>query len=334
MNHALANWPGKLDKHRVYEAAWIGPLLRRAGVRHVHAHFAGVAARTAYWMKQFYGIRYSFTGHANDIFCESDLPVTVSDLVREAEIVVTETDFSRDWLRERHPDYAKKIHRIYNGMSFAGLPQASPASAPPRVVSVGRFVEKKGFADLIDACAVLRRRGVQFECKIAGGGPLEEDLRALIARHGLEQFVELFGPIPQADVRELLAGARMFALACVVERDGGMDNLPTVIVEAMGCGLPIVSTRVAGVPEMVDDGRTGFLAPEKNTGALADAIERLILDPQLAQRLGDAGRLTAVERFAVERTAGELRALLARECRGGAFRRWMSRRLGRGSATL
>ncbi len=312
MNRVLAEWPGKLDKHRVYEAAWLAPVLRRAGVRHVHAHFAGLAARTAYWLRQFYGFSYSLTAHANDIFCESELPVTVADLVRDARLVVTETDFSRDWLRERHPAHARKIHRVHNGMALDELPEASPAEAPPRIVSVGRFVEKKGFADLIEACAILRGRGVALECRIVGGGPLEQELRALIARRGVGDCVTLTGPLPQDEVRALLASARVFALACIVERDGGMDNLPTVIAEAMGCALPVVSTRVAGVPEMVVEGETGFLVPENNPDALADALERLLRDPVLAQHLGEAGRLVARERFSVERTVAELQRLLAR----------------------
>ena len=108
----LRAWGKRPDKGRVMAAAWLGPRLQKEGVRHVHAHFAGIAARTAYWLKEFYGITYSFTGHANDMFCDTMFPVTLEDLVREASLVVTEADFSRDWLQRRHPEHAGKIHQI------------------------------------------------------------------------------------------------------------------------------------------------------------------------------------------------------------------------------
>src|SRR5207249_4785872 len=206
------------------EAAWLGLELRRLGIRHVHTHFAGMAARTAYWIKKFWGIGYSFTGHANDIFCETDFPVSLDDLVREAKFVVTETNFSRDWLREKFPDRARKIHRVYNGIHVEEFPAATHDSSKPRIISVGRCIEKKGFGDLIEACRILKQRGVEFDCRIVGGGPLEADLRAQIDRAGLNADVSLTGPRTEEEVIRLLTGSTLFALACVREADGGMDN--------------------------------------------------------------------------------------------------------------
>ena len=309
---ALRRWGKRPDKGRVLAAAWLGPRLQAAGIGHVHAHFAGIAARTAYWLKQFYGITFSFTGHANDMFCETDFPVSLEDLVREATFIVTEADFSRDWLRRRHPTHAAKIERVYNGIDPAAFPHSQPAPGRPRIVSVGRCIEKKGFADLIDACALLRQRGVDFECAIVGGGPLEESLKARIAGHGLQDSVRLTGPLPQEQVRALLAEATLFVLACATEADGGMDNFPTVIAEAMSAGLPVVSTRLAGVPEMVGHGATGLLVGEKQPAALADAIGELLADPEKARRFGTCGKAAVAERFASGVTAAELQKLLRR----------------------
>lgn len=307
----LSGWGKRPDKARLMEAAWLGPRLRRRGIRHVHAHFAGMAARTAFWLKRFFGITYSFTGHANDLFCEPGHPVTLEDLVREAAFVVTEADFSRDWLRRRHPEHADRIHRVYNGIDAAAFPPAHPDPArPPLLVSVGRCVEKKGYADLIDACAVLRSRGRTFEGVIVGGGPLEASLRARVAACGLEGVVRLTGPQPQSEVRRYLGQAALFVLACATEADGGMDNFPTVIAEAMACGLPVVSTRIAGVPEMVEHGVTGLLTTEKQPLALANALEMLLADPAMGRRFGAAGRAAVEERFAVNVTARQLRELL------------------------
>jgi len=308
----LSHWGKRPDKGRVLAAAWLGKRLQQEGVRHVHAHFAGIAARTAYWIKAFYGITYSFTGHANDMFCETDFPVTLDDLVREAAFVVTVADFSRDWLLLRHPSHAAKIHRVYNGIGSAGFLQAHPAERRPRLVSVGRCIEKKGFADLIDACAILRDRGLDFECAIVGGGPLEEPLRARIAERGLQGIVSLPGPQPQEEVRRLLENATVFVLACATEPDGGMDTLPTVIVEAMAAGLPVVSTRLAGVPEMVEHGVTGLLVEEKQPHLLADALETILSNPVKGEQFGASGKAAVAERFAVEVTVAELRKLLNR----------------------
>lgn len=315
MRGVLKLWGRKGDKMRLYEAHHLGALLHRRGIRHVHAHFAGMAARTAFWIKKFYNIGYSFTGHANDIFCETDFPVSLEDLVREARFVVTETDFSRGWLREKFPAHGWKIHRVYNGIHVGKFPPASFGDGVPKIVSVGRLIEKKGFADLIAACAILKREGVPFYCRIIGAGPLEAELRALILGHGLGHDVALEGARREEEVMRFLRGARVFALACTRERDGGMDNLPTVIVEAMACGLPVVSTRLAGIPEMIVENETGRLTRENDPAALAKALREILLDGALAQRLGQRARELAVERFSTETTVRALKHLLIRHGR-------------------
>ena len=312
----FSGWGKQGDKTRLYEAAWLGLELKRLGIRHVHAQFAGIAARTAYWMKQFYGIGYSFTGHANDMFCENDYPVSLDELVKEASLVVTVTDYSRDWHRRRCPDYAGKIERVYNGTAVRGVAHAagSPDGAP-MIVSVGRLIEKKGYPDLIKACGILRGRGVEYRCHIVGGGPLEETLREQIASAGLAGHVTLEGPRPEGEVMDFLRRARVFALACARDSEGGSDNLPTVIMEAMAAGLPVVSTRVAGVPEMIEDGVTGRLLDEHDVAGLADALEKTLKDNALAQRWGAAGRSAAERKFATEVTTRELKRLISRHGR-------------------
>jgi glycosyltransferase involved in cell wall biosynthesis len=306
----IRTWGKRPGKARLLEAAWLGPKLRAQGIRHVHVHFAGIAARTAWWMKRFYGITFSFTGHANDMFCESGLPVPLDDLVREAAFVVVVSDFTRDWLCRRVPGFDAKIHRIYNGMDIAGFPAAVPAPGRPRIVSVGRCIEKKGFADLIEACAILRKNQLDFECTILGGGPLEDSLRARVAELGLQDCVILAGPRPQEEVRRQLAAATLFVLPCATEPDGGMDTLPTVIVEAMAAGLPVISTRLAAIPEMVEHGVTGLLVGEKQPERLAEAMSEILRNPELASRFGQAGKLAAAGRFASQSTVASLRALL------------------------
>lgn len=309
---ALQQWGDKPDKLRLYEAAWLGPRLRRAGVRHVHAHFAGIAARTCYWLKKFFGLTYSFTGHANDIFRETPGPVTLRDLIENASFVAVVSDFSRRELLARFPGIRTPVFTVYNGIDCAACPPADPAAAPPQILSVGRLVEKKGFPVLIRACALLAAQGRQFSCRIAGDGPLRDTLAQQIRSLGLEQLVFLEGPKSEPEIRSLLAASRVFALACVAEHDGGMDNLPTVITEAMASGLPVVSTRLAGVPEQVLDGRTGFLCEPGNAAELSEALAKCLDDPALCARLGQAGRERAREVFSLANTVRRLKHLLLR----------------------
>ena len=320
VNSTIANWGKRPDKNRLLGAAWVGLKLKALGITHVHTHFAGMGARTAYWMKKFYGINYSFTAHANDVFCyDPELPVTLSDLLQEAAFVVSVTEFGKRWLVERFPQFQDKIHVVYNGLNLEGyLAIENVADKPnaytpavPQILSVGRCIEKKGFAVLIDACALLRVRGVPFRCVIVGSGPLEDELKQRVAANALEGFVELVGAKPQGEVRTLLSKTSVFALACATEADGGMDNLPTVIVEAMACGVPVVSTRLAGVPEMVIEGETGLLVNERDVPALADAIETLLKDRAKAKTYAAKAKELARERFATQATTARLKALLS-----------------------
>jgi glycosyltransferase involved in cell wall biosynthesis len=171
------------------------------------------------------------------------------------------------------------------------------------------LIEKKGFGDLIEACRLLRAQRTVFRCEVIGEGPLEAELRAQIDASGLADVVTLPGPLPQHAVIERLAQSTVFALPCATETGGGMDNLPTVVMEAMAAGLPVISTALGGVPEMVVDGVTGFLVPEHAPSVLAEALARVLGDRVFAQSLGDAGRQRAAERFSIEKNVQLLRGL-------------------------
>ncbi len=304
-------WGRKSDFLRLYQAAWLGPRLEQLGVRHLHAHFAGLAARTAYWIERFFGIGFSFTAHANDIFAPKPFEISLGKLIDTARAVVTVSDFGVAWLREKFPADAAKFHRIYNGIDLARFAPATFASKPPAIISVGRLIEKKGFGDLIEACRLLAAQGTAFRAEIIGEGPLEADLQKQIDAAGLTTSVILAGPLPQAEVIHRLARSAVFALPCVPETGGGMDNLPTVVMEAMAAGLPVVSTALAGVPEMVQDGITGVLIPEHAPTVLAGTLASLLTDSARARSLGEAGRARAAEIFAIERSVQELRTLYA-----------------------
>ena len=157
-----AAWGRKTDFLRLYQAAWLGPHLQALGVRHVHAHFAGLAARTAFWLERFFGISFSFTAHANDIFAPKPFEISLGKLMDTARAIVTVSDFGVRFLREKYPGAAGKIQRVYNGIDLAGFQVADLAAPTPAIVSIGRLIEKKGFSDLIEACRLLRERGSEF----------------------------------------------------------------------------------------------------------------------------------------------------------------------------
>jgi glycosyltransferase involved in cell wall biosynthesis len=305
----LEGWGRRPDFLRLYQAAYVGTRLREGGFEHVHAHFAGMAGRTAFWIRKFFGIAFSFTAHANDIFAPRSFDIDLDKLIDAARLIVTESDFAANFLRERFPDCADRIHRIYNGLDFFQFRRADFSSSVPLIAGVGRLVEKKGFADLIRACALLADRGRRFRCEIIGEGPLENELRAQIEQVGMQAHVTLSGPLPQKQIAERLVAASVFVLPCIVEKSGGMDNLPTVIAEAMAAGLPVISTPIGAVPEMVAQNETGILVPPGDPEKLTGAIERVIADSALAQSLGEKGYQRAQELFCIEKNVRSLLAL-------------------------
>jgi glycosyltransferase involved in cell wall biosynthesis len=310
--NAIEKWGRQSDFLRLYQAVYVGLHMKERGLRQLHAHFAGMAARTAFWINQFFGTPYSFTAHANDIFAPRDFAVSLKDLIDNAAAIVTVSDFGAQYLRTHFPEAARRVHRVYNGVDVSRFHPADFGSGIPAIISIGRLIEKKGFGDLIDACAQLKSHGRQFGCEIIGEGPLENALRSQITGNGLESCVKLVGPRTQGEIALRLAHATIFVLPSIREEGGGMDNLPTVIMEAMAAGLPVISTRIGGIPEMVEDGFNGILIPQRDPETLCAALESMIANPERARRLGDHSHGLARERFSIEGTGRALRALFER----------------------
>jgi colanic acid/amylovoran biosynthesis glycosyltransferase len=302
------------DKGRFREAAYLGKKLKADGVSHLHVHFGGMAARTAWWIKRLYDIPYSFTGHANDIFCpKPDQRVGLGELVRDAAFVVVVSDFGANWLKSRFPDSGQKIYRVYNGLDLSLFKRATPSAGPLRLLSVGRLIEKKGFRYLIDACRRLHSSGLRFSCQIVGHGPEHDLLQGLIDEYSLSEIVLLTGPRSQTELTEILAQSSVFVFPAVHDSAGDTDNLPTVLIEAMASHLPVVSTEIAGIPEIVQQNGNGLLVPEKDSGRLADAIRTIACNAAMLERFGNASRRIVEEKFSLCNTVGELKRLFVRQ---------------------
>jgi hypothetical protein len=197
--------------------------------------------------------------------------------------------------------------------NFVGARAEAGASVPIEILSVGRLVAFKGFAYLVEACAQLRERSIQFHCEIIGDGPLREQLQRQIAELRLADRITLAGALPQDCVLEKLQRCNIFALASTTDDNGASDIFPTVILEAMASARPVVSTTLAGIPESVIDKETGLLVPVGESGLFADALETLCRDAELRTRYGGAGRARVEEHFQVETTVQPLLDLLPKE---------------------
>ena len=303
----------------VYQAVMLADAVREQGIEHLHAHFASSAASVARLAAHFAGVPFTITAHAKDIFHDDVCPDDLGRKVADAAAVVTVSDYNAAHLRAAHPGAADRIVRIYNGMDLEQLPFTSPAQRPPVVAAVGRLVEKKGFADLIEACALLAGRGRTLTCRIAGTGEQEQQLRGQIERLGIGDHVELLGARPQCEVFNLIRSASVLAAPCVIGADGNRDGLPTVLLEAMALGTPCVSTDLTGIPEAVRDGQTGLIVAQRSPAALADALNRLLSEPELRVRLATQARGLVEREFDVRRNAARLREIFqtARVSAGG-----------------
>ncbi len=315
--------PRKLYVLELLRAVDLADRLDRAGdVARLHAHFAHGTTTVTWLASTITGLPFSFTGHAKDIYTEELNP---AGLLRRkmdaASFVVTCTEANRRHLSSlgsRTP-----VHVLYHGLNAdfepllaTGAPRDTPGRV--RLLAVGRLVRKKGLDTLVDACALLRDRGLDFEAVIAGeSGESEQEVRDHVAAGGLEDRVTLLGPLTQDALFEEYRRASVFALPCRVLEDGDRDGIPNVLMEAMACSVPVVTTGVSGITELVRDGENGLIVEPDRPVDLADALHRLVKDPGLAHQLAEQGRLTVEERFDAATTATQMASLLT----GGASAR-------------
>jgi glycosyltransferase involved in cell wall biosynthesis len=256
-------------------------------------------------VKAVSGIPFSMTAHGQDFMSDLGNDELLRELCASAEFVGAETDFSRDLLAARCPESRSKIFRVYNGIDLSRFPKPETdqrSAAAIRFLSVGRLVPFKGFDILIDACAELQKRGINFDCEIIGDGALREELEERASRQNLGERIHFAGEQSQNYVRAALRDCDVFVLASAPDERGASDIFPTVIAEAMATGKPVVSTTVAGIPELVANGENGLLVPPRDARALADAMEQFARDENLRGDFGRAGRFRIEQKFTIEKT--------------------------------
>ena len=270
------------------EGMWLAGDLRRRRITRLHAHFIHSPGAVAYFAWLAGGPPFSVTAHAKDLY--TTLPRNLRIRGDAADFIVTCSTANADYLRQLlSREAAGRIQVIHHGVDL-GRFMPGQAKEPGRILSVGRLVPKKGFADLIAALDQLNRDGYGFDAEIYGGGPLHDDLRRQAQRCGLTDHIRFHGARPQEAIIAAYRRAALFVLAPVITDTGDRDGIPNVLVEAMACGVPVISTRVSGIPELITDGIDGLLVEPDDPVGLAQAMARLLTDPDLGARLGRAGR--------------------------------------------
>ena len=316
--------------NELLQGCYLATQLQALNIRHLHVHFANIPAATAEVAHRLSGIPYSITAHAKDIYLSD--PTALDRRMAGAEFVLTCTDYNRRHLESistsETPIYLsyhgidlrrfRPEPRPFLGQSSCDLQLQAPATeglalekqAPLKILSVGRFCEKKGLNYLLDACHHLKQSGIAFHCNLVGYGPLQAQLEEQIQAQGLTDAVTLIGKLAQDQVIEQYRQADVFVLPCQVTADGDRDGIPNVLLEAMAVGVPVISTAISGITELVQSGQNSLLVPEKDAAAIAANLAQLAPDPALRQRLGTAGSQTVHEHFTLGHNVGRVRSLL------------------------
>lgn len=281
-------------------------------IQHIHAHFASHPAAAAFFIHRLTGISYSFTAHGSDIHRDKRM---LAEKVAEASFVVPISSFNRDVILEAckyDKKAARKMTIIHCGVdSHYFRPQLSRNGRYTEgkclnIICIGTLHEVKGQSYLLEACCLLRERHIPFNCLFIGSGPDEGALKQQVIKADLEGCVQFMGRMPRNKVIPLLQKADVLVAPSVPSQDGRREGIPVVLMEAMACGLPVVASRLSGIPELVDDGRTGILIPTGDVDALSDALTYLYYKPETRRKMGQAGREVILERFDLRANAAQL----------------------------
>jgi glycosyltransferase involved in cell wall biosynthesis len=292
------------------KAVYIARKMQADGVTHVHAHYATHPALVAWIIHRLTGIPYSITVHAHDIFVRREM---LEAKLRAASFIVAISRFNRDYLAELYGGWiTAKTHIVHCGIEpekYQARPMSPGGSKQLEIINVGSLQPYKGQIYLIWACALLRERGIPYRCRIVGGGEEEPRLKKEIQRLNLEDWVELLGPQTQEKVAELLASAGCYVQPSIITPSGKMEGLPVAIMEALTCRLPVVATAISGVPELVQNEKTGYLVPQADPERLAEGLMAVWSDPQKAALLAAEGRKLVLQEFDLRQNVSQLAAL-------------------------
>ena len=318
------------------ESVYAAKLFKKMEISHIHAQWATHPATSAIIISRLTGIPFSFTGHAHDIYVST---AGLKEKIRDARFVVTCTEDNKKYLEKlinSHQVTTSQGHKVeqshkvtshksqvkiivnYHGVDlkrFSALHPTSEVTHPTSIVhrpfhilSVGSLLECKGFDTLIEACGLLKERGIDFECTIAGGGRLLSSLQSMAQSRQLKDNVKFTGYITQDKLIPLYQEADVFVLAMVPDIHWG---IPNVLLEAASCAVPIVCTMLPSIPELIEDGKTGFITPPKDPKAIADILEKLYRDEAIRKQAGEAAQAVIEDKFDTVKNAQRLKELFS-----------------------
>lgn len=284
------------------EGVWATWVLKEDGVDHIHAHFADRAATVALVVSRLLGKSYSLTAHANDIYVA---PVLLNEKIKNAKFTTTCTSYNKTYLEKIS---GCDIELIYHGIDIGSFKDTTnrEADQTPLILSVGQLKEKKGFHYLVEACRILKDKGYVFKCEIIGEGPYRSELEELIKNRGMQDSIELKGALPLEEVLARYQRAIIFVLACVVASNNDRDGIPNVILEAMAHRVPVVSTSISGIPEVVQNNHNGLLVDPENPHMLSEALISLLESKKIRTEFGLNGQKTVMEQFDLEQNTRKL----------------------------
>ena len=293
---------------------------RRDGVELLHAPWANGPATACWVASRLTGIPFAFTGRARDIYPQDGI---LREKARDAALVRTNNAANVDWLRQFcPPEQPDKVHLVYNSLTFGmGEACAMPMQPPFQLLAVGRFVRKKGFDYLLSALARLREEGLEIRLTLVGDGVLRRRLCRQVRQLGLQDCVEMPGFVPHDRLRQFLYSHDLLVMPSV-HASGDRDGIPNVIMEALSHSMPVVATDVCGIGEVVRDGETGFLVPQRDVPALAGAVRRMLEDREGAARMARAGSERVRRMFDPASTIQTLCKLYLEACRNSRTTAW------------
>lgn len=295
----------------------VARILNTNHCEHLHIHFASVPTQVGMYAAKLASIPFSFTSHANDLFERGSL---LKEKFTRCKFAVTISQYNYQFLQQQGDrpkqiteEILNKIQVVHCGVALENFPFQTKQKFSKKILikSLGRLVEKKGFDTLVLAASELQKKGIDFHIEIGGDGPEKEKLINLIAETGLQSYITLVGSLPHQKILAWLKESDIFVLACKIDKQGDQDGIPVVLMEAMAIGIPVISTHLSGIPELIQDGSTGFLAEPNNPLSLATKIQDcLALDNQIAQ-LTNQARSKIEKDFNIEITTTQLAKLFA-----------------------
>jgi len=280
------------------EAIYLAKEVEQQHIKHIHAHFFQGNATIAMIISKLLGTTYSITAHGSALLIDRILN---KEKIEHAKFIISISQYNKNFMLKVDPSCDNKVFVVH-----CGLNPNKFLPAPPRknqvftLLAIGRMVWEKAYTYLIETCRILRDEGIEFRCLLIGDGPERNTLEKLIEQHDLWQHIELLGVVLQERIQEYYNQADAFILTSVSE------GIPVVIMEAMSKELPIIASDITGIPELVEEGVSGYLVPSKQPQAYADAVKKLIENPEQRIEMGKKGREKIQAEFDIEKNIQQL----------------------------